>query len=326
MTSATSCYEKGDQYIPLYLHLMSESKTTFNKTRIAPTPSGYLHLGNVLSFALTAAIAQQTDATILLRIDDLDRGRVHRAYVEDIFDTLNFLEIPWHEGPRNYAEYEKEWSQIHRMPLYNEALQQLKDQHNIFACSCSRAQLIGKEAYPGTCRHANLDFNAENISWRLDTSEEAELKVKTLNDGIVSTTLPDSMQDFVVRKKDGFPAYQLSSVIDDVHFDIDLIIRGADLWPSTLGQHYLALKLDARAFLNSTFYHHPILMESGDQKLSKSAGSTSIKYLREQGKKPTEVYQEILKMAGAAIDYEVSTWQQLAEAITVIKQGGAKTN
>jgi glutamyl-tRNA synthetase len=67
-------------------------------------------------------------------------------------------------------------------------------------------------------------------------------------------------------------------------------------------------------------------MENGGQKLSKSAGSTSIKYLREQGKKPAEIYQEILKMAGAGIDYEVSTWQQLAESIVLIKQGGAETN
>lgn len=305
---------------------MTDSNTTFTKTRIAPTPSGYLHLGNVLSFALTAAIAQQTGAKILLRIDDLDRGRVHRAYVEDIFDTLNFLEIPWDEGPPNFTEYEREWSQIHRMPLYNEALQKLKEQHNIFACSCSRTQLAGTDAYPGTCRYANLDFNAENLSWRLDTTQDAGLNVKTINNRIVSTALPNSMQHFVVRKKDGFPAYQLSSVIDDVYFGVDLIIRGADLWPSTFAQHYLALKLDAQAFLNSTFHHHPLLMETGDQKLSKSAGSTSIKYLRNQGKKPAEIYQEILKMASAGIDYEVSTWQQLAESIILIKQGGAETN
>ena len=319
-------YKSGQNRTLLYLHLMIDNKTSFTKTRIAPTPSGYLHLGNVLSFALTAAIAQQTGAKILLRIDDLDRGRVHRAYVEDVFDTLNFLEILWHEGPRNYTEYEREWSQTHRMPLYNEALKKLKDDHNVFACSCSRAQLAGKEAYPGTCRHANLDFNTKNISWRLHTTQDTELNVKTINNGIVSTALPNSMQHFVVRKKDGFPAYQLSSVIDDVYFGVDLIVRGADLWPSTLAQHYLALKLDAQAFLNSTFHHHPVLMESGGQKLSKSAGSTSIKYLREQGKKPAEIYQEILKMAGAGIDYEVSTWQQLAESIVLIKQGGAETN
>ncbi|RQP14538.1 MAG: tRNA glutamyl-Q synthetase, partial [Parapedobacter sp.] len=86
----------------------------FIRTRIAPTPSGYLHLGNVFSFALTAALAKRSGAQILLRIDDLDYTRVKREYVEDIFHTLEFLKIPWHEGPRNYREYKQTYSQTYR--------------------------------------------------------------------------------------------------------------------------------------------------------------------------------------------------------------------
>src|ERR1700761_6754186 len=100
------------------------SNRHFNKTRIAPTPSGFLHLGNVLSFAITAVIAEKTNAKILLRIDDLDRDRVNKQYVQDIFDTLNFLEIPWDGGPRNFGEYESEYSQVHRMGLYQRVLDQ----------------------------------------------------------------------------------------------------------------------------------------------------------------------------------------------------------
>src|SRR5580692_4653347 len=132
------------------------SNRHFNKTRIAPTPSGFLHLGNVLSFAITAAIATKTGAKILLRIDDLDRDRVNKQYVQDIFDTLNFLEIPWDEGPRNYNEYESEYSQLHRMELYQAALQQLKNSGQVFACTCSRADVRRNNAddiYPGTCRN-----------------------------------------------------------------------------------------------------------------------------------------------------------------------------
>src|ERR1700723_1841788 len=99
-----------------------EKMPSFQKTRIGPTPSGYLHLGNVLSFALTAALARQTGAGILLRIDDLDRGRVSKDYVEDIFETLRFLGIPWDEGPRSLGEYEREYTQLRRMELYGEAL------------------------------------------------------------------------------------------------------------------------------------------------------------------------------------------------------------
>ncbi len=90
----------------------------FKKTRIAPTPSGFLHLGNVLSFSITAALARKTGAAILLRIDDLDRGRVTTPYVQDIFDTLNYLGIPWDEGPRNYEEYQWEYSQVYRLDSY----------------------------------------------------------------------------------------------------------------------------------------------------------------------------------------------------------------
>ena len=294
---------------------MDETRTIFNRTRIAPTPSGFLHLGNILSFAITAGLARQTGAKILLRIDDLDRDRVQREYVQDIFDTLNFLEIPWHEGPRNYTEYEQEWSQMHRMDKYRAALQHLKDQGNLFACVCSRSQLLGLENYPGTCRKAVLDFDAEFTSWRLDTSEKQELEIKTLQHGSIKANLPASMKDFVVRKKDGFPAYQLSSVVDDLFFNVDFIVRGADLWESTLGQHYLSLKLNANAFLNSTFHHHPLLMEQGDKKLSKSAGSTSVKYLREHAKKPADVYKAILEMAGISIGAEIVSWHELVDEV-----------
>src|SRR3546814_5255566 len=88
------------------------------KTPIAPTPSGFLHLGNVLSFSLTAGLAAKMNARIVLRIDDLDRERVRKRYVQDIFDTLDFLEISWHEGPANFGEYQREHSQLHRLDLY----------------------------------------------------------------------------------------------------------------------------------------------------------------------------------------------------------------
>lgn len=90
----------------IFLYLMMRlQKTSFTRTRIAPTPSGFLHLGNAFSFALTASLARKTGAKILLRIDDLDHQRIQQQYVQDIFDTLHFLEIPWDEGPLNYDEY-----------------------------------------------------------------------------------------------------------------------------------------------------------------------------------------------------------------------------
>jgi len=230
---------------------------TFTKTRIAPTPSGFLHLGNVMSFLITADLAK--GAKILLRIDDLDRDRVEKEYVEDIFETLDFFGIDYDEGPRNYDEFENKWSQLHRLHLYNAALEKLRP--HVYACTCSRTQLV--EDNP--CRYKDLPLDTPNASWRVRN------------------------KDFIVRKKDGFPAYQLSSVVDDLHFGIDLIVRGQDLWDSTQAQLYLAGLLEEPAFTNIQFFHHPLLEVVPGQKLSKSAGDTSIQYLRKQGMSKDEI-------------------------------------
>ncbi|PTQ99444.1 glutamyl-tRNA synthetase [Mucilaginibacter yixingensis] len=292
------------------------SQPQFHKTRIAPTPSGFLHLGNALSFALTAAIAERSGAKILLRIDDLDRERVNREYVQDIFDTLNFLQIHWHEGPRNYEDYERDWSQTHRLDLYNEALKQLRDKGKVFACSCSRAAIkraSTDDSYPGTCLHKSIDLDAPDSSWRLITEADAKVDIRTYPEDIIETRLPANMRYFVVRKKDDYPAYQLSSIIDDLHFGVDLIVRGQDLWASTIAQEYLAQQMGLDAFGQITFYHHPLLMETGGLKLSKSAGSTSIKYLRDHGHSAMDVYGMIGRMAG--IQREVKDWQELGKAL-----------
>ena len=114
----------------------------FAQTRIAPTPSGFLHLGNAYSFLLTKALAEKHGAKILLRIDDLDRERYRQEYVQDIFDTLDFLEIQIHQGPSSVAEFESQWTQQERMPLYQEALNQLQQSRLLFSCTCSRSQIL----------------------------------------------------------------------------------------------------------------------------------------------------------------------------------------
>ena len=267
--------------------------TTYTRTRIAPTPSGFLHLGNIMSFAITAALARKAHAKILLRIDDLDRERVEPAYVQDIFDSLRYMQITWDEGPRNALEFETSYSQLHRMDMYRNALWQLEQGGQVFACTCSRADVFRKSPdgiYFGTCRHKHIPLDTPNASWRLHTSPDKELVVKTWEGNIIKAILPPAMQYFVVRKKDGVPAYQLSSLMDDLHFGVDLIVRGQDLWPSTLAQLFLASVLNRDAFADNVFHHHPLLEASPGVKLSKSAGDTSIQYLRKQGLGPHEIY------------------------------------
>jgi glutamyl-tRNA synthetase len=265
---------------------------------------------------------------VLLRIDDMDRERVEPEYVQDIFDTLEFLELPWDEGPRNVEEFEREWSQVHRMGLYREALKVLREEGDLFACNCSRARVLRDSVdgvYPGTCREKGISLDAENVSWRLRT-DERDVGVRVLGgvidegmveDGIVGkgrmmkVGMPGSMKDFVVRKRDGFPAYQLTSVVDDLYFGVDLVVRGEDLWASTIAQHLLAEKMGkGKEFEAMGFYHHPLLMAEGERKLSKSAGDTSVQYLRKQGLKKKDVYTMIAKMMGR--EDEPRSWEELA--------------
>ena len=232
--------------------------------------------------------------------------------VQDIFDTLNYLEIPWHEGPKNITEYEREFSQMHRAELYTIALKQLKESGALFACTCSRADVLKLNAdsiYTGTCRDKRIPLDTENVSWRIRTDNDKEITVKTFPGEVYKTTLHASMTDFIVKRRDGFPAYQLISVIDDLFYGIDLVVRGQDLWPSTLAQLYLSSFLPKNNFQDTTFYHHSLLSDGLGNKLSKSEGATSIHYLRKEGKKPAVIYKLIA--AALNIDAAPKSWQEL---------------
>lgn len=264
---------------------------THRKTRLAPTPSGYLHLGNAASFLLTYDIAKKTGASLLLRIDDMDNQRVRDEYIADIFDTLRFLEIEWNEGPKDPAEYNKAFRQVYRMDLYEKALRQLRDNGQVFACTCSRTEILKASAegiYPGTCSRKNIPLDTPGVSWRVHRTEQM-LSVRNLDSSIVTAALPEQMQSFVVRKKDGMPAYQLCSLADDLHHGVDLVVRGEDLWPSTLAQLHLASLLGERGFLETTFHHHLLITDAEGKKMSKSVGAESVRALRNSGMKAGEI-------------------------------------
>lgn len=282
----------------------------YKKTRIAPTPSGYLHLGNILSFLITTALAKKHQAKILLRIDDLDRSRVKDAYIDDIFETLHFLDIPWDEGPKDTADFKSKFSQINRLDLYENALNELAEKDACFACVCTRKKIAESgesKGYPGLCKYLHIPLSKKGCCWRYRTSQEKSIPLKIYPNHPAHGIYPVGMKDFVVRKKDGFPAYQLSSILDDVHFGIDFIVRGVDLWDSSLAQIDLASNLqDCHSFQSTVFFHHQ-LMNDGEHKMSKSGGSTSIQYLRKNGTKKADIYRnicEFLKLPPSATNFD----------------------
>lgn len=266
----------------------------FSLTRIAPTPSGFLHLGNAYSFLITKALAEKHGAKILLRIDDLDRERFRTEYVEDIFETLDFLEIKIDLGPKNLKEFESEWSQIHRMEKYQEALSKLKSSRKVFACDCSRKkiqQLDSSGYYLGQCSDRKISLDKPEVAWRIDTSESDFLHFTEYPDQKKSALIPQDSAFYIIRKKDTLPAYHLTSMVDDLHFGVDLIIRGSDLYSSTLAQLDLAKNLGETRFEEITFHHHPLVKGPKQEKLSKSDGATSVQFLRKEGKKLKDIFE-----------------------------------
>ncbi|WP_373523715.1 glutamate--tRNA ligase family protein [Aquiflexum sp.] len=273
----------------------------FKLTRYAPTPSGFLHLGNVYSFIMTYHLAKKHQAKILLRIDDLDKERVKNRYIQDIFDTLDFLELPYDIGPKNLKDFTANFSQNKRMAQYSKSLNVLKKSQLLFACDCSRnkmEKMHPKGYYTGFCRNKKLSLEQKETSWRLKADMHQDISIKDLNEGHIVGKLPGILTDFIVRRKDGLPAYQLTSVVDDLHFGVDLVVRGKDLFGSTLAQVFLSEHLDPNTFAQNTFYHHYLLQDPNNQKLSKSAGASSIQFMRKSGKKKEDIYRMIGEWLG----------------------------
>lgn len=271
-------------------------------TRYAPTPSGYLHIGNVYSFLLTWLLARKNAGQILLRIDDLDRERVRAEYIENIFRVLEWLGLDWDLGPKSADEFQRQFSQEHRIGLYRQMLENLQAQRLVFACACSRKLLKDKgtgSVYPGTCKKRNINLAAKNVGWRLNTDEPLRLKYQEFGQGTVETILPASQQYFVVKRRDDLPAYHLASLADDLHFGINFIVRGHDLYDATLVQLYLGEKLEAQAFLRSTCFHHPLILDH-NVKLSKSQKASPV--LEEFYPDKTRLFRKLGVLLGLAPD------------------------
>jgi glutamyl-tRNA synthetase len=289
-----------------------------NLTRIAPTPSGFLHLGNLYSFLITKALAEKTGAKILLRIDDLDRERYKSEYVQDIFDTLDFMEISYDVGPKNVKEFEQEWSQIHRMNSYLESLKDVQERKLVFGCDCTRKkiqQLDSSGYYLGLCQTRRIPLDKEGVTWRMDTLESDFIKLKTYQKSIQSHVMPQDTAFFVVRKKNRLPTYQLTSTIDDLHYGVDLIVRGTDLFGSSLAQQVVADGLGLEDFSKIIFHHHKVLKSLSNKKLSKSDGATSIQFLRKDGKKRADIFRLLGEMSGG--NEPIDSYESFKSIVTI---------
>ena len=287
-------------------------------SRLAPTPSGYLHFGNAFNFLLTYLLVNFHDGVLHLRIDDLDGPRVDRASVEDIFIQLEWLGIDYHFGPSGPDDLYSRFSQTLRKDRYFNAIETLQKNGHLYACECSRSKIrnfsTGK-IYPGACRYKNLNFLKEDQTWRVIIPEKTIVHYNTFKKNKNEVDLRAEIGEFVIRRKDGLPAYQIASLMDDIEMGVNLIVRGADLISSTGAQLFLAKCLNNNFFQATDFVHHILLKNESGKKLSKSSGDLSLKFLRNKFNSPSIVYQRSAEILDLPFE-NIQTLQDLIEVFS----------
>lgn len=259
-------------------------------SRFAPAPTGFLHLGHVVNAVYVWRESRARGGRVLLRIEDHDRQRSRRKYEATILDDLDWLGFSADEPPVRQSE---------RGDIYEDALDGLRRQGLVYACNCSRAEILavsrsaslsgernghsnGPDAelrYPGTCRDRGLtEGPGLGIRVRLDDTVE---RFVDLRHGPQEQQPSAQCGDLLVKDRDGNWTYQFAATVDDFVQGVTLVVRGDDLLAST-GRQIQVARLLGRGE-PPQFLHHPLIMKSPGQKLSKSDGDTGIRDLRAKG-------------------------------------------
>ena len=210
---------------------------------------------------------------LVLRIDDLDQSRVRDKYIDDIFYALDWLELDYDLGPTGVEDFKTQFSQTLRISEYHAMVDKIRTSVETFHCQCSRKdieRLSADRHCQGICRELRLSQMTGKTVLRLVTDDKS--KSKLIEDGKMSKehSIHQSMPFPVLIKKDGVPTYQVASLTDDTAMKVNFLVRGKDLWTSSLIQVFLADIAGLEGFSKAQFLHHD-LMEGTDQiKLSKS--------------------------------------------------------
>lgn len=230
-------------------------------TRIAPTPSGYLHEGNAVNFMLVSWLADAVGASMLLRIDDMDADRIRPEYVEDIFEVLNWLGIRWQVGPGDPADFHARFSLRARRESYRLQARALMAAGLAYACTCSRRQGAGRCVQQ--CRSSQLELTPGSTALRLAIEPGTMVKV----DGR-EIDLYGELGDPVLWRRDDQVAYHLANVVEDTEQGITHVVRGEDLVVSSALHAHLARLTGAGTPVQ--YRHHRLVVDERGMKLSKS--------------------------------------------------------
>jgi glutamyl-tRNA synthetase/glutamyl-Q tRNA(Asp) synthetase len=261
------------------------------RTRYAPSPTGYLHLGHVRNAIWTWNVSRTWNGRVILRIEDHDATRCREEYVSALHEDLDWLGfVPDEMVPR----------QSERHARYEEILQDLRLRGLAYVCACSRkdiAEIAGdafneETRYPGTCRALGLE-PGPGRGWRV-VMEPGTERFTDLLLGEISQEPSSQCGDLLVRDRLGNWTYQFAVTVDDMDQGIDLVVRGEDLLSSTGRQLRLARMLGRKTM--PLFLHHPLIMKPSGEKLSKASGDTGVREMRAAGMSAGDV----ARLAGGA--------------------------
>jgi glutamyl-tRNA synthetase len=282
--------------------------------RLAPSPTGLLHVGHARTFWIASQRAAARRGTLILRNEDLDPQRCRAEFVDATIEDLHWLGISWQEGPDcggRFAPY----TQSERRDFYLQAWKRLREVGAMYPCTCSRKDVAlaagapndgdDEPIYSGRCRpsgsvpgSARLRRRGTDeasvatwtvpagVNWRFRVPDGEEICFDDLHLGPQRMVAGRDVGDFIVWRRDDVPAYQLAVVVDDAAMGITEVVRGADLLKSTARQILLYRVL---GFPIPDFYHCDIVRDDAGQRLAKRHDSLSIRKLREMGWSPERV-------------------------------------
>jgi glutamyl-tRNA synthetase len=270
--------------------------------RLAPSPTGLLHLGHARTFWVAQERSRAKGGTLILRNEDIDSKRFKLEFVSQMIEDLRWFGFEWQEGPDCDGPFAP-YNQSERFHLYRAALEKLQAGDFIYPCTCSRKDIRDAASapnagddeviYPGTCRqNRQSEIVNRKFSWRFRVPDGEAMTFVDGNCGPQTFVAGKDFGDFVVWRHDDVPAYQLACVVDDAAMQVTEVVRGADLLVSTARQWllYRALGLPA-----PQFFHCALMRDEKGQRLAKRHDALSLRALREQGKTPGKLRQDWAK-------------------------------
>ncbi len=284
--------------------------------RLAPSPTGFLHLGHARTFWIAQQRAKENGGELILRNEDLDATRFKMEFVSAMLEDLRWFGFEWSEGPDVGGKFAP-YNQSGRMIFYRAALEKLRAGNFIYPCTCSRKDILAatraphandddEPIYPGTCRNKSDEWQAtsgkqsqssslvtRHASFRFRVPDGETISFNDGNCGEQKFVAGKDFGDFVVWRHDDVPAYQLACVVDDAAMEISEVVRGADLLVSTARQILLYRALNLAV---PDFFHCELMRDEKGERLAKRHDALSLRQLRERGETPESLHQNFPKM------------------------------